>query len=70
LGLRVVLAPREATDDVAPNLFKSAAGSREDPAAKPLAVVQQPEQDMLRLDGAGSELADLEASVEEDLKGS
>ena len=42
--------------------------SREDPAAKAFALIQQPEEDVLRLDGAGSKLTDFGASVEEDLK--
>ena len=45
-------------------------GSREDPAAEPVAFVQHPEEDVLGLDGVRPELADLTASVEEDLTGS
>jgi len=43
-------------------------GPREDPAAEPVAFVQHPEEDVLGLDGVRPELADLGASVEEDLK--
>ena len=42
-------------------------GSREDPAANALAFVQQPEEDVLWLEGARPELADFGASVEKDL---
>jgi hypothetical protein len=56
------------TDDVAAKVVEGVTGSREDPAAKPIAFVQHPEEDVLGLDGARPELADLGASVEEDLK--
>jgi hypothetical protein len=68
VGHRDFLAARKATDDVVAKVVEGAAGSREDPAAKSLAFIQHSEEDVLRLDGAGSELADLGASVEEDLK--
>ena len=68
LGLRHSVAPREATDDVFANAIEGGAGWREDPAAKALVLIQQPEEDVRRFDGAGSELTDLGASVEEDLK--
>jgi hypothetical protein len=47
------------TDDVAAKVVESATGSRQDPAAKPLAFIQDPEEDVLGLDGARPELADL-----------
>src|SRR5439155_1886990 len=54
------------TDDVAAKVVEGDTGSSEDPAAKPLVFVQQPEEDVLGLDGARPELAELGASVEED----
>jgi hypothetical protein len=68
VGLRDFLTPPEVTDDVAAKVVESATGSRQDPAAKPLAFIQDPEEDVLGLDGARPELADLGTSVEEDLK--
>ena len=68
LGLRDFLAAREATDDVAAEVVEGDTGSRENPAAKPLAFVQEPEEDVLGLDGARPGLADLGASVEEDVE--
>ena len=50
-----------------PTVVEGDTGSREDPAAKPRAFVQQPEEDVLGLDGARPELADFGASVEKDL---
>jgi hypothetical protein len=67
LGFRQSLADYEATDDVAAEVVE-ATSSREDPAAKSLTFVQDPEEDVLRLDSAASELADFRASVEEDLQ--
>jgi hypothetical protein len=72
-GLRVSvnsrsLADRDATDDIAAQVRSGATGSLEDPAAKPRADVQHAEEDVLRLDGAGPELADRGASVDEDLE--
>jgi hypothetical protein len=63
-----LLAPCKATDDSAAKVVEAAASARDDLAGKSLALVQYPEKHMLRLDGAGSELAGFGASVEEDLK--
>ena len=67
--LRDVLAASEATatGDVAAKLVEGVTGSRKDPGAKPVAFVQHPKEDVLGLDGARSEPADLGASEEEDL---
>jgi hypothetical protein len=43
-------------------------GDRIPEVAKPFALVQNPEEDVLRLDGAGAELADFGARVEDDLQ--
>jgi hypothetical protein len=67
VGLRNFRAGSEATEDVAANIVEGDAASLEDSAAKPFAFVQQPEEDVLGLDGARPELADLGASVEKDL---
>ena len=63
VGLRNFLAASETSDDVVAKLLDGVTGSREDLAAKPVAFVQHPEEDVLRLDGAGSKLADLGASA-------
>jgi hypothetical protein len=63
VGLRNFLAASETSDDVVAKLLDGVTGSREDPAAKPVAFVQHPEEDVLGLDGARSELADLGASA-------
>src|SRR5688572_26935857 len=68
VGLRDFLVASEATDDVAAKVVEGVTGSREDPAAQPVAVVQHPEKDVLGLDGVRAELTDLGASVEEDLE--
>ena len=47
VGLRDSLAPRDVTENVAAKVVEGATGSREDPAANPLAFVQQPEEDVL-----------------------
>jgi hypothetical protein len=56
VGLRNFLAASETSDDVVAKVLDGVAGSREDPAANPVAFVQHPEEDMLGLDGARSEL--------------
>jgi hypothetical protein len=66
--VRDPIVAREATEDVAAKIIEGATGPGEDSAGKSLAFVQYPKEDVLRLDGAGSELAVFGASVEEDLK--
>jgi len=68
LRVRDSLAARDATDDVMTHIVEGALGSREDAAAKSLALVQDPQEDVLRLNSAGPELADLGAGVEENLE--
>jgi hypothetical protein len=67
VGLRNFRAGSEATEDIAAKIVEGDAASLENSAAKPLAFVQQPEEDVLGLDGARPELADLGTSVEKDL---
>jgi hypothetical protein len=67
VGLGDFPTPREVTKDVAAKVVDEATGSREDPAAKPFAFIQHPEEDVLGLDGARSQLADLRARVEKNL---
>ena len=63
VGLRNFLAASETSDDVVAKLLDGVTGSREDSGAEPGAFVQYPEEDVLGLDGARSELADLGASA-------
>jgi len=63
VGLSNFLAASETSDDVVAKILDGVTGSREDPAAKPVVFVQHPEEDVLGLDGARSELADLGASA-------
>jgi hypothetical protein len=58
VGLGDCLAAREAPDNVAARVIEGTSDSREDPAAESLALVQDAEKDMLRLNGDGSGLAD------------
>jgi hypothetical protein len=62
-----VLAASEATGDVAANLVEGVTGSRKDPGAQPVPLVQHAEEEVLGLHGARPEPAGLGAGGEEDL---
>src|SRR5262249_3113528 len=57
VGLRDRLAAGKTADDVAAKVVEGNTRPREDAAADPLAFVQQPEEDVLGLDGARPEQA-------------
>jgi len=64
-GLGDLLADREAAQNIAAHVVEGGTTSRENPAARPLAVGQQPEEEVLGFDGVRPESADLGANVQE-----